>query len=478
MYLTLEVISSQAVSMGAASRREVGPQGLTIGRAPDNDWVLPDPYISKQHARIGFADGQFFVEGIGKNPIALGTSQNIIPPRQPQPLREGDRIFIDQYEVLVTLVQDEQATIPELPIEAQATERLLDVEEEIDRMDLRASRATGSHPVRVPPAFEHEATVPEVPLDSWPPAPPPPERVPDRAAERRRTAAPMPGPGAPSSSGNNPRPAQPPARTPRPSQGPAPEPPRAPPPSRTRPIQQAPAPGPGETGAYAAAASPSSTGRSRAMPEAGGEGGGRLSNELLTLLRAAGVSERDWTPELAEELGQVLRISVEGVMEMLRGRAEIKAQFQLPLTRVQVRENNPLKLMPNIEAVLNALLVQRNRAYMPTMQAFKDAIDDIRNHQAALLVGLRAAFDSLLGHFEPEQLQREFDMAGRRPSWFGGKSGYWDQYVARFEQLGHNPEDTFRRLCGEVFAEAYEHELERLKTQGDPELPYRQGNNM
>ena len=101
MYLTLEVVSPQAASLGARRRQIVGTRGLTIGRAPGNDWVIPDPYVSKQHARIVCSEGRFFVEGLGRNPIALGAADNAIPASQPQALENGDRLFIDQYEILV-----------------------------------------------------------------------------------------------------------------------------------------------------------------------------------------------------------------------------------------------------------------------------------------------------------------------------------------------------------------------------------------
>ena len=77
MYLTLEVISPQAASLGADRRRVVGQQGLTIGRLPGNDWVIPDPYISKQHARVSYANGTFFVEGLGRNAIAIGARMKV-----------------------------------------------------------------------------------------------------------------------------------------------------------------------------------------------------------------------------------------------------------------------------------------------------------------------------------------------------------------------------------------------------------------
>src|ERR1700704_6502210 len=105
MYLTLEVVSPQAASLGAERRRIVSERGLTIGRVPGNDWVIQDPYISKQHARISYANGSFFVESLGRNAIAIGTPGRALPANQPQPLRNGDRLFIDQYEMIVTTAQ-------------------------------------------------------------------------------------------------------------------------------------------------------------------------------------------------------------------------------------------------------------------------------------------------------------------------------------------------------------------------------------
>jgi len=95
MYLSLEVVSPQAVSLGAQRRRVVGANGLTIGRVEGNDWVIPDPYISRQHARIAYVNGGFTVEGLGKNPIAIHKPDNAIPGREPRVLKNGDHLFID-----------------------------------------------------------------------------------------------------------------------------------------------------------------------------------------------------------------------------------------------------------------------------------------------------------------------------------------------------------------------------------------------
>jgi type VI secretion system FHA domain protein len=191
--------------------------------------------------------------------------------------------------------------------------------------------------------------------------------------------------------------------------------------------------------------------------------GSIVGTELAELLRGAGLSEQDLSPQMMQDLGKVLRVVVEGVMDVLRARAEIKSQFRLPLTRIQSADNNPLKHSPNVESALHTLLVQKNPGFLSAVQAFEDAFADIRSHQMAMLEGVRVAFESMLESFDPKELEKGFERAAKRG--FGSaKSKYWDLYVDRFAQLSGDADDTFRRLFGDVFGEAYEKQLERLKT--------------
>jgi type VI secretion system protein ImpI len=189
---------------------------------------------------------------------------------------------------------------------------------------------------------------------------------------------------------------------------------------------------------------------------------------LAELLKAAGVPGGQLSPQTAAELGEVLRIVVQGVMEVLQARAEIKSQFRMPATRVQASDNNPLKFSPNVETALHTLLVERNRAFLPTARAFQDAFTDIRYHQIAILHGIRTAYASMLESFDPERLQEQLEGEGRRSLLGGGKGRFRDLYVEHFRKLSADAEESFRRLFGEVFAEAYEEQLERLKNSGGP----------
>src|SRR5688572_27489121 len=112
MILTLEVSGQQAANLGARSRKVFRSAGGQIGRLPDNDWVLPDPYFSGHHARVQFRNGQFFLEDTSSNGVFVNSPENRLPRGEPHPLKSGDRFFIDVYEIRVTVAPDAQAQEP------------------------------------------------------------------------------------------------------------------------------------------------------------------------------------------------------------------------------------------------------------------------------------------------------------------------------------------------------------------------------
>lgn len=176
-------------------------------------------------------------------------------------------------------------------------------------------------------------------------------------------------------------------------------------------------------------------------------------------------------PETAAMLGNIMRSVVQGLIEVLRARSEIKTEFRMPVTQVKVSENNPLKFAANAEDALGNLLGRRNSAYLPPQEAFDDAFNDVRFHQLAMLAGVRAGFDSLMNRFDPAQLQEGFERQSKRGLFGGGgKATYWERYTERFQEMSQDRDDTFRRLFGEEFARAYEQQLSVLKRErkGNP----------
>lgn len=551
MLLTLEVISANGDVLGGNRRKTVGPEGAQIGRSKESDWVINDQYISRIHARVRYVNGAFYVEGLGRNPLALNDPEQTIPNNEPQLLRNGDRFFLDQYEIRASLstghmdlgaagqgtpaqiVGDPFAGEPARSTVPQAWDGgIVDGEAAADSANLDPLAALGGSAPRkqtpLPPVNIHQGSVledsfrapspispvspapvasaPIIPTpagaggkipDAWdrsgftqmgqqPPSPAPPPRRPAPAAPPPRISNPsVANPAVADSTDDSipdtwdksritrldqPPPAWAPAakappRVPPQSPGLVPEPAHQ---TVEKPRQPAPSPAPSQAPSHTMRrpADPVAAPQARPSvePAAAVQAGGSLN--LEELLQAAGVPATQMSPEMARELGQVLRIVVQGVMEVLQSRAEIKSQLRMSMTRMQASENNPLKFSPNVEAALHTLLVERNRGYLPTTRAFQEALTDIRNHQIAVLQGIRTAFDSMLEHFDPEKLEAEMERQSKRGGGLlnlGGKGRFRDHYVEQFENMTKDPDESFRRLFGEYFAQAYEEQMDALK---------------
>jgi type VI secretion system FHA domain protein len=186
---------------------------------------------------------------------------------------------------------------------------------------------------------------------------------------------------------------------------------------------------------------------------------------LAELLAGAGLDPSLVTPELARNLGRILRVVVSGVMDVMRSRQEIKDELGLRTTRFQPAENNPLKFSANVEDALHNLLVKRNPAYLEPVPAFEDAFADLRNHQMAMLAGIRVAFNATLAEFDPDTLQEAFDRQIGK-NLVPARLRYWDLYREKFHDLVEDRDTSFRRLFGDEFTRAYADQLKQLKGNG------------
>lgn len=105
MALRLRVISDQRDALGDRASIVLGVGGGSIGRALDNDWVLPDPqrYLSGRHARIHFRQGAYYLEDTSTNGIYVNDSQSAVSRNGPYALRNGDQLRLGDYRLSVTI---------------------------------------------------------------------------------------------------------------------------------------------------------------------------------------------------------------------------------------------------------------------------------------------------------------------------------------------------------------------------------------
>ncbi|MEM9247627.1 MAG: type VI secretion system-associated FHA domain protein TagH [Pseudomonadota bacterium] len=119
MAVTLRFQSTGSIP-GTGHPVQMRGNSLTIGRADENDLVLPDPdkTLSKRHCVIEDHNGNVVVVDISSNGTFLNYGKIALGPT-PTPLNNGDILTIGPYEVLVDIssAQDSGNVIPDPLVE-------------------------------------------------------------------------------------------------------------------------------------------------------------------------------------------------------------------------------------------------------------------------------------------------------------------------------------------------------------------------
>jgi predicted component of type VI protein secretion system len=105
MALKLTILSEQSASLGSRECIVIGVGGGTIGRAHDNDWVLPDPnrYLSAHHARVKFRDGVYHLLDTSSNGVFINDRAEALGRRGSYTLRDGDLLRLGSYRIAVAI---------------------------------------------------------------------------------------------------------------------------------------------------------------------------------------------------------------------------------------------------------------------------------------------------------------------------------------------------------------------------------------
>jgi predicted component of type VI protein secretion system len=166
-------------------------------------------------------------------------------------------------------------------------------------------------------------------------------------------------------------------------------------------------------------------------------------------------------PQMMLTAGHVLREFVEGIVDLLASRANLKNAFRLEQTTVLPRYNNPLKFSESPSDLIKQLLVGDEGDYLGAKDAVHEACHDLLNHQNAFLDAMNSAFIEFSDRFEPEELQNGFDraMSSSKLFSFMNKSKYWDLYCDLYPIMTEKGGGRFPQMFGEEFVRAYERQV-------------------
>jgi type VI secretion system protein ImpI/type VI secretion system protein len=184
---------------------------------------------------------------------------------------------------------------------------------------------------------------------------------------------------------------------------------------------------------------------------------------FLKALGAESLLEDGDRVESMERLGSVLRQMIIGMREVLMTRTAIKGEFRMNQTMIKATGNNPLKFSVSEDQAISAMVRTPDKGYLDPTDAVKEALDDIRAHEVAMVTGMQAALKGLLSQLDPQALAAKLEEGGGRGSLFKGKkTQYWEIYEKKYAEIAEQAENDFQDLFQNEFARAYEAQLKKL----------------
>jgi type VI secretion system FHA domain protein len=417
MALRLRVVSEHASRLGDQSTKVFGVHGGTLGRATDNEWILPDPerYLSGKHARVDFRAGNYVLVDTSSNGTYVNGAQVPLGKYHDYQLKDGDYIRLGEYELLVSIDKTNDFPPDASAIVAydgqsasaavkKATANDLGADLDLSQLLEPSDLLTADSGVRPRDAYGQS-----LPRAGAAPAKGRSELEPDAGGTPwHMLTRPLNIEAAKSESGTS-------------------LPPRA----------QNPA----------------------ALYE------GDFDVGLAAFCRGAGIDPRTISTEARSSAlqlaGQLLRESVLGLMDLNQSRNEFRNRFRISPPANDGPES-PLNFSRGVdEALVRLLTTLSTRA--GSVEAIRQNFRELKAQNTASLAATRAAFEEFLGRVDPKELEERFDRATKRGV-FGSqsKSKYWELYAEMFAGLAQRPADGFPHLFIETFAKAYEAKLRVL----------------
>lgn len=155
--------------------------------------------------------------------------------------------------------------------------------------------------------------------------------------------------------------------------------------------------------------------------------------------------------------GVLLKTLTEGMMGVLNARSLMKEKLELDQTQIRQEKNNAFKFSKTPEDALAKMLTQES-GYMDPVSAANEAVDDARAHQLAMISGLNIAIQQTIESFDPKSLEEEFEVGFS----FSKKAKYWDIYCQIYETVAENAQSDSSNIFMKHFREHYQLQISKL----------------
>ena len=407
MPLRLVITSYQRRRLKNAGVKEFGHQGGSIGRSLDSHWVLQDGgrYVSSHHASIDFRSGSYYIVDTSSNGVYVNDEAKPVGGAKPQRLFDGDRVRIGEYEMLAHITESESETQEfsgDRHIDPVDRAQFVDRPEQTGGILVTEEELTAEG---VDAMLREGAEADALKQAAIKAAARMKRQI--EAAQRRRAAKTGPGNSAGGKQGPNRLGGDPP--------------------------------------------------------------GSSQSVALYAFFRGACLPPQDIDEQKAtfmlHRLGRLMRELLVGLTDALHFHAEQKKALRIPNTTTQSKKGQPKLFSTGVEKALNTLIAESAVEFEATIDATREAFQDMKIHQGAMLGAVRIALLDFIGQFDPDELEQSFDHGTIRSAFLGAanKSQYWNRYRDVFEAMSPPSPGHFPQSFVEELSRAYLDEATRLK---------------
>jgi type VI secretion system protein ImpI len=457
--MTLRLILETAPHPQIRSDFRLADGQVVIGRGDDCDWKIEDPqmFVSRRHCVIAGQAGQYRVTDESRGGVFLDMSPAPLGTGVTAPLLPGMRIRLGDF-----VIRAELETAVAAPAPAAKGSALFGD----DFFTPRPEAPQAPRPASLPDPFD----APRAPVAPAAPAAAPPVFFDDPfsmdPSHRSAVANPVPMPAAapPKSDfdfGDFGLPANLPVPKP---VAPAPSARSFEPPPLTEPFGFDLPPSPAEAMPAPAAADNDVPPPSPApLPPSASDPAG-----MAAFLRGLGIDPPPGFSGSAAEmeaLGRRFRLMTEGLVHLLRMRAQEKGSARVAQTMIGAANVNPLKFMVTTEDAVAALVTAKGAGYLEPDAAIAAALHDLMDHHKRSWTGLQSSLRRMIDRFDPAIFEAEVEDVGMLKALVSGSRSarLWQLYADRYREIAKAAEDRFLGEVGADFRDAYENETERDK---------------
>ena len=455
--MTLRLVIEAAPRPQAVSEREFTGGRMTIGRGEDADWQLDDPkmFVSRRHCVLTEENGHVIVTDASSGGLFVDNAANPVGTGNAVPVEPGMRLHLGDFVLRVEAARDAAAAAaPAGKMGGFFTEEPIEnpvepvAERPRDLPDPFGLRRDGS----LEPRHKEVSRQPR-PLD---------QRDPFDLDLRAPVDAPAETPPQPAASDAPPH---------RAAGGyfAAPDDEAAPPPTDDAPrsasgTQDIFGLGDRLRGTETDAETPADAGIAATPGTVADPPGAGIADSALrdALLRGMGLDPATMPPDdpvaEMENIGRCMRDLTEGLMLLLRTRAQEKQKVRVAQTIISSADVNPLKFLATPEDALQALVRPRGRGYLGPQDAVRQAFRDLTDHQLRTWSALQTALRRMVDRFDPEEIERQMAGVGLLELLVAGgrKAKLWQIYEDRYREIADSAEKQFLGDVGADFRDAYE----------------------